>query len=341
MHSVKSTSRTLRASLTAMAEHLVEDGVADPHPSAELIAACVLGLSRDGLDAQADRLPTPEEQARLRDLVDRVAGGEPAAYALGGAMFLGRVFEVTRETLIPRRDTEELVRIALREIRSRPRPERLRLLELGTGSGCVAITLALELPGATVFATDISAASLAVARRNLDRHGVADLVLLAQGDLFEPVARLAADRPFDVIVSNPPYIPTGRIGALGRVVAEHEPHLALDGGADGLDFHRRILAEAPRFLATGGRVFLEHESDEGEPARRVGERAEGFEEVRILRDARGLDRVLTARRRATARELRTGTYQHIPAEKRLDPHPVRGDAAPRGLPGLRADSDPG
>jgi release factor glutamine methyltransferase len=340
MHPVEPTSQTLRAYLTAMADRLADDGVADPPPSAELIAACVLGLPRDRLDAQADRPPTAEEQARLRDLVDRVAGREPAAYALGCAMFLGRVFEVTRETLIPRRDTEELVRIALRDLRSRPLPERLRLLELGTGSGCVAITLVLELPGTTAVATDISAASLDVARRNLVRHGAADRVALAQGDLFEPVARLAADRPFDVIISNPPYIPSGRIGALGRAVAGHEPHLALDGGADGLDFHRRILAEAPRFLVPDGRVFLEHESDEGELARRIGEQAEGFEEVRVLRDARGLDRVLTARRRPSARELHTESHGHPHADKRLGPHPVRGDAARTGLPGLPADSDP-
>src|SRR4051794_17107074 len=105
MHSAESSCQTLRAYLTAIAERLADDGVADPPPPAELIAACVLGLPRDGLDAQADRLPSPEEQARLRDLVDRVARGEPAAYAIGCAMFLGRVFEVTRETLIPRRDT--------------------------------------------------------------------------------------------------------------------------------------------------------------------------------------------------------------------------------------------
>jgi release factor glutamine methyltransferase len=213
-------------------------------------------------------------------------------------------------------------------------------LELGTGSACIAITLALMLPESTVVATDISAAALAVAARNARRYGALDRVVLVQGDLFEPVARLAAERPFDLIVSNPPYIPTGKIDAMGRAVAANEPHLALDGGADGLDFHRRILAEAPRFLAPGGRIFLEHESDEGALARRIGERAEGFEEVRILRDARGLDRVLTARRRATARELHTESHGHPSAEERLGPHPVRSDAAPTGLPGLQADPDP-
>jgi len=308
-----SADRTLSLGrfLEVTAERLAADGVVDPPPPVGLIAARLLGLTRDRLDTESGRPPTSEESDLLRRALDRIADGEPAAYILGAATFLGREFEVTRDTLIPRRDTEELVRIVLREVRSCPSPGPLRLLELGTGSGCVAITLALELLATTVVATDLGAACLAVAGRNAHRHGIADRMTLAQGDLFEPVARLA-DRPFDVIISNPPYIPTGRIGVLGRAVAEHEPHLALDGGDDGLDFHRRILAEAPRFLAPGGRIFLEHESDEGGIARRIGERAEGFDEVRILRDARGLDRVLTARRWATARELHAESHSAYP-----------------------------
>ena len=290
-------TRSLGDLLKVVAERLAADGVADPPPPVELIAARLLGLAREWLDSEVDRPPTPEESDRLRRALDRIAAGEPAAYILGAATFLGREFEVTREALIPRRDTEELVRIVLREVRSRPSPGPLRLLELGTGTGCVAITLALELPAAAVVATDLSDACLAVAGRNARRHGVAERMTLVQGDLFEPLGRLAGGGPFDAIVSNPPYIPTGRIDAMGRAVARHEPHLALDGGADGLDFHRRILAEAPRYLAPGGLVFLEHESDEGALARRIGERAVAFEDVRDLRDSRGLDRVLTARRR--------------------------------------------
>jgi len=289
-------SRSLRHFLELVAGRLADDGVADPPPPAGLIADRLLNLTREQLDAEADRPPTHEELDRLRRALDRVAAGEPAAYILGAATFLGREFEVTRDTLIPRRDTEELVRIVLREVRSRPSPGRPRLLELGTGSGCVTVTLALELPSAMVVATDLSAACLAVAGRNADRHGVAGRVTLLHGDLFEPVDRLAEGELFDLIVSNPPYIPTGRIGSKGPAVARHEPHLALDGGADGLDFHRRILAEAPRHLAPGGLVFLEHESDEGDLARQAGEQAGAFVEVRVLQDSRGLDRVLAARR---------------------------------------------
>lgn len=297
MHPVESASESLRAFLAAMAEHLADDGVADPPPSAELIAAHVLGLPRARLAAEADRPPTSEEQDRLRVLLDRVTAGEPLAYLLGCAPFLGREFEVTRDTLIPRRDTEELVKIVLDQVRAGPLPARPRLLELCTGGGCVAITLALELPQAELVATDLSPAALDVAWRNVRRHGVTGRVTLAQGDLFAPVARLAAGRPFDLIVSNPPYIPTGEIDAMGRAVAAHEPHLALDGGADGLDFHRRILAEAPRHLAPGGRVFLEHECDQGPAARRIAEALDAYGEVRIFKGSLGRDRVLVARRK--------------------------------------------
>jgi release factor glutamine methyltransferase len=296
-HPVVGACQTLGEFLAAMAQRLADDGVADPPPTAELIAARVLGLPRDRLDAEASRPPTAEEQARLHGLLDHVAAGEPAAYLIGYAPFLGREFEVTRDTLIPRRDTEELVKIVLEHVGAEPLPDRPRVLELGTGSGCVAITLALVLPEAEVTATDISAAALAVAGRNARRHGALDRVVLVQGNLFEPIALHVTARPFDLIVSNPPYIPAGKIDAMGRAVAANEPHLALDGGDDGLGFHRRIIAEAPLYLAPGGRIYLEHEVDQGPLARRIGEASDAFEEVRIIKDGGGRDRVLAARRR--------------------------------------------
>jgi release factor glutamine methyltransferase len=297
---VTSECQTLIGFLAAIADHLADDGVADPPPTAELIAAHVLGLPRERLDAEAGRPPTAEERARLLGLLDHVAAGEPAAYLIGSAPFLGREFEVTRDTLIPRRDTEELVKIVLEHVGAQPLPDRPRVLELGTGSGCVAITLARALLEAEVTATDISAAALTVAGRNARRHGVDDRVMFVRGDLFEPFARNAGERPFDLIVSNPPYIPTGKIDAMGRAVAAYEPHLALDGGDDGLGFHRRIVAEAPRYLAPGGRIYLEHEADQGPLARQIGAASDAFEDVRIIKDSGGRDRVLAARRRWAA-----------------------------------------
>jgi release factor glutamine methyltransferase len=161
----------------------------------------------------------------------------------------------------------------------------------------MAISFAKMLPRARVVATDICAGALAVARRNVARHGVEERVALGQGDMWEPVAALAAGRPFDLVVSNPPYIPTPGIADMGSHVAGHEPHLALDGGADGLDPHRRILDAAADYLAPGGRLFLEHEWYHGDIARALARHHPGrYEDVRTLQDANGKDRALHARR---------------------------------------------
>ena len=152
------------------------------------------------------------------------------------------------------------------------------------------------------MATDVSEGALAVARHNVQRYGVGDRIELGLGDMWEPVEALAAGRPFDLILSNPPYIPTKEIFGMGRHVAEHEPHLALDGGTDGLDLHRRILDGAADHLAPGGRLFLEHEWYHGPAALALAERAADIlTDVRTLRDANGKDRALYARQQGPAR----------------------------------------
>ncbi|QDV38051.1 peptide chain release factor N(5)-glutamine methyltransferase [Tautonia plasticadhaerens] len=297
MSSDLGTRTTLRSALEAVADRLDRlDGVKDPRPSVDLLAAVVLGVEPGNELGGLDRPPTAREQGRIDGLIRRVEQGEPIAYVLGFSPFCGRIFEVSRGTLIPRRDTEELVRIVLDDVRARPLPDRPLVLELCCGSGCVAITLADRLPGADVVATDLSGEALAVADRNVRRHGMTGRIRLGQGDLAEPAARIAAGRRFDLIVSNPPYIPSGGIEAMGPAVAGHEPLLALDGGADGLDFHRRILDEARLLLSPGGRVFLEHEHDQGESAVRVAHTfGSEYEDIRVLRDSGGRDRVLAAR----------------------------------------------
>jgi release factor glutamine methyltransferase len=190
------------------------------------------------------------------------------------------------------------VQIVLDEVAQRPLPPNPHVLELCCGSGCVAITFAYRLSGARVVATDISRPALDVARRNVERHNREGRVVLGEGDLWEPVGPLMNGRRFDLIVSNPPYIPTENIPAMGKHVAEHEPHLALDGGADGLDPHRRMLERAGEYLAPGGRMFLEHEWYHGDAARRLAERhADVYDDIRILRDANNKDRALHVRRR--------------------------------------------
>ncbi len=264
---------------------------------AETLVAAILDVPHEELKSHAGRKLDPEQGRRFEEIARQASPDVPLAYAVGRAPFLDLDFEVSRDTLIPKVDTELFVGTVLDELARSPLPPEPHVLELCTGSGCLAIFLADRLPGARVVATDVSREALAVAGRNVLHHGVGDRVALGQGDLWEPVAALAEGRPFDLIVSNPPYIPTGEIFGMGRHVSEHEPHLALDGGADGLDPHRRILDSAADYLSPGGRLFLEHEWYHGTPARALAERHRGrYDDVRTLKDANHKDRALHARR---------------------------------------------
>jgi release factor glutamine methyltransferase len=176
--------------------------------------------------------------------------------------------------------------------------ESPRVLDLCTGSGCVAAAIAQNLKRSTVLAIDKSAAAAEVARRNVERLGLSDRVRVEIGDLFAPLTNLSDAQPFDLIVANPPYIASDQIDKLDRSVRDYEPREALDGGTDGLDVHRRILAEAPRRLVPGGRIFLEIAFDQGAAATEMIRGHDAFEEAKVLRDRAGNDRVLAARKRA-------------------------------------------
>ncbi len=219
--------------------------VDSPRLSAERLLAHVLSLPRIQLYTRYDRPLSDEELAGYRDLVKRATEEEPIAYLTGRAHFFNLDFDVNRDVLIPRPDTETLVENLLQTARIQSGLEAPRVLDLCTGSGCIAAAIAYHLKASNVFATDISPAAVAVARRNIERLKLADRVSVEEGDLYEPLVGRVDALPFDVIVSNPPYIPTGQIASLDRSVREYEPLVALDGGLDGLTLHRRILDEAP------------------------------------------------------------------------------------------------
>lgn len=265
--------------------------------SAELLLAHVLKVPRIKLYTDYERALSEKDLAGFRDLVRRASEQEPIAYLTGTAHFFNLEFEVTRDVLIPRPDTETVVENVLQLARNQVGFESPRVLDLCTGSGCIAAAIAYHLKTAVITATEISPAAVAVARRNIERLGLAGRVIAEEGDLFEPLSRMVDAQPFNLIVSNPPYIPTAQIETLDRSVRDYEPIRALDGGADGLDFHRRILAEAPARLLPGGRVYLEIAFDQGPPAQQLATAVEAFEDVRILKDFVGRDRVLTAKRR--------------------------------------------
>jgi release factor glutamine methyltransferase len=270
-----------------------------PRLSAELLLSHVLNdAPRIKLYTEYERPLSETELNRMRALVQRAAEEEPIAYLTGRAHFFNLEFEVSRDVLIPRPDTETLVENVLQTVRHQPGLESPRVIDLCTGSGCIAAALAHHLKTATVLATDISPAAVAVARRNVERLGLAGRVIVEEGDLFAPLSHMVDVQPFHLIVANPPYIRTSDVETLDRSVRDYEPVQALDGGMDGLILHRRILEEAGDRLVPGGRVYLEIAFDQGDLAREVGSAYPGFDEVRILKDFGGRDRVLALKRKS-------------------------------------------
>ena len=263
-------------------------GVDAPRLTAELLLAQALGCDRVRLYLDFDKPLGDEELARYRELVKRRAGGEPTAYLTGAREFFGHRLAVDPRVLIPRPETEQLAELGLAAL-----AEGGSALDLGTGSGALAIARSLGRPGAAVTAVDLSPEALEVARANATALGAA--VTFLAGDLYAP---LPPEQRFDVIVSNPPYLPTGELAGLQREV-QREPRLALDGGADGLDLLRRVVAGAPARLATGGLLLLEmHESHlESLPALCL---AAGFASAEVRRDLAGLPRLTMARMAASA-----------------------------------------
>lgn len=275
-------------------------GVDQPRLSAELLLSHVLGVPRIKLYTDYDRPLDERLLSTYRELVRRAVEQEPIAYLTGRAHFFNLEFDVTRDVLIPRPDTETLVENVLQTVRHQSGLEAPRVLDLCTGSGCIAAAIARSLKTSTVLAVDISGPAVLVAKRNIERLGLSDRVTVEQGDLFEPIARLVDARPFDLIVANPPYIASDQMQSLDRSVRDFEPAGALDGGVDGLAIHRRILESAPKHLEPGGRVFLEIAFDQGPGARELAAAFDAFEPPRILKDFGGRDRVLTMQRKSEA-----------------------------------------
>ena len=227
---------------------LTASGCPDPAVDARWMAEDALGMTRQELTFESDRSIPGDALARLEAMLDRRVGGEPVQYILGTADFMGLRFFVAPGVLIPRQDTETLAEAALVALRAMPGSPAV--LDLCAGSGCVGLSLASLAPDARVTLADVSREALEIARRNERALGVK--VELRHGDLYDAVGQAR----FDLIVSNPPYIPSAALLRLQREV-RFEPRLALDGGADGLDFYRRIAADAPGRLNPGGAIYLE------------------------------------------------------------------------------------
>lgn len=230
-------------------------------------------------------------------LIDRRAAGEPLQYILGSQEFMGLNFAVNPSVLIPRQDTETLVELALK--RAGEKKRSLSILDMCCGSGAIAVSMAHFLPKAKITACDISLEALEVARGNAARNGLNGRIEFRESDLFFMTKRKKTVRikdSFDMILSNPPYIPTQDIDTLQTEVRDHEPIKALDGGSDGLDFYRRIAEDAFGSLKKDGLMFLEIGCDQAEAVTSLLSGAGYYSEIEVHKDLTGLDRVISCRR---------------------------------------------
>ncbi|MCL5108913.1 MAG: peptide chain release factor N(5)-glutamine methyltransferase [Chloroflexi bacterium] len=256
---------------------------------AELLLAHSLRRDRAHLYAHSDEPLDRHAVRRWRGYLRRALGHEPVAYITHSREFYGLDFYVDRRVLIPRPETELLVAETLAWARRFAERESSlpSLVDVGTGSGAIAVALAAQLPGARLYAVDLSTAALAVARRNAVRHGVAERIVLLPGSLLQPLPEAV-----DLIVANLPYVSEAEMAQLAANVARHEPRSALAGGPEGLDLIRHLLAEAPAQLRPGGAIFLEIGAAQGESALNLARASFPAAAVAVLPDLAGLPRLL-------------------------------------------------
>lgn len=264
-----------------------------PRSDAEILLSHALGIGRVDLYVQYDRPLEPGELSTFRKLIKRRLGREPVAYIVGHKGFWTLDLAVTPDVLVPRPETELIVEAALGVIPSETLEGPLRVLDLGTGSGALVLALASERPGHLFFGVDSSREALGVAWKNAKKYGLEKAVAFFQGQWFDALP--AEGLPFDVIVSNPPYIRRDELDGLPAEISRYEPMQALDGGPDGMDCIRLIIEKAPLYLKPQGWLFMEIGCDQGTAVQGMLEEAMAFEEIRVTKDHSGLDRVLWAR----------------------------------------------
>jgi release factor glutamine methyltransferase len=298
---------TVMEALRWTAGHLESNEIENPRLQAERMLSAATGLSRVELYAHHDRPLSPEERAAYRALIGRRVAGEPLQYVVGEVAFRHLILKMRSGVFIPRPETEMLVQAVIDRVEAadgaavghaagqeagedepRPRSGEPRVLDLCTGSGAVALSLALELPGSGIVAVDASEEALDCARANAGRLGLADAVELRKADLLDAVG---AGERFDVVVANPPYVPSEALEDLEPAVRDHEPAAALDGGPEGLACVERIISGALGVLEPGGLLALELDSSHAERAADLARDA-GFECVTVLDDLAGRPRIL-------------------------------------------------
>ena len=273
---------------------LDEAGIELSQLEAGMLMAHLLDCPRHYLYTDRNRVLTHEEIKDYFEMVDKRVKGTPIHYIIGYREFMGLNFYVNEDVLIPRPDTEVLVEYVIsygKNLSIGPST----ILDIGTGSGAIAVSLAKYIDKAKVTAVDIHAGALLVAKKNAATHGVAHRIELVQGDLFTPLMDFKVKPKFDIIVSNPPYIPRDDIGGLEAQVKDFEPLQALDGGRDGLDFYRRLAKDAPAFLKDDGLWAVEVGYNQAHQVAAILKEQGSYNSIDFIKDLSGYNRVVVAR----------------------------------------------
>jgi release factor glutamine methyltransferase len=280
---------TVTEALRSGAEILHTASIASPEREAALLLRHVLNCDATYLYAHGDEKLNAVASILFKAVLKRRAAHEPFQLITGVQEFYGLVFKVTSDVLIPRPETEILIEDALAEFGKR---ENIRFCEIGVGSGCISIALLVNMHNASAVGFDISEAALEIAAENAETHAVSQKLELKRSDVFEALT----NERFDLIVSNPPYVPTSEISTLQEEVRSFEPRIALEGGEDGLDMVRRIVAKSPEYLDPGGLLYIEIGWNQSENAGQLLDDAK-WEGIEFLPDLQGIPRILKARLR--------------------------------------------
>jgi release factor glutamine methyltransferase len=288
--SPKPAPRTIAEAIDACRDRLVGHSPT-PWLDARLLAQFITGLDASAVIAYGDAVLDRGRKARLFELTERRAAGEPVAYLVGRKSFCGLDIAVDRRALVPRPETEALVEACVEGLRDRGQVQ-VRIADVGTGSGAIACALAHFLPEAAIVASDVSTDALELAAHNIERLGFAEQITLVRSDVLDGYA---SDARFDALVANLPYVADDAADDLEPGVRDHEPTVALMSGADGLDAYRKLMAQAPRHLDAEGSLYVECASTHAAALAKLARSAFPNTRVEVRRDLAGLDRYVIAR----------------------------------------------
>ncbi|MDP6388119.1 MAG: peptide chain release factor N(5)-glutamine methyltransferase [Candidatus Pacebacteria bacterium] len=273
---------------------LASNDIAAPHAEAEYLLAHALKCDKKDIIINHDKVLNNNETDLFKELIDRRLKREPSQHIIGEEEFWGLTFKVNKDVLIPRPETQLLVKEALNEAK-KCSPE-INIIDLCTGSGCIAISMAHELPESKVYAIDISANALEVARENAKRHGVDERITFCEGDLFNPIESLGLKGKIDLFLSNPPYVSKKMMEELQPEIELYEPVLAVAGGEDGFDYYRKIIPEAALYIKPGGFFFLEIGYGQTDGTMSLIEQAKVYKDIEVMKDFADIDRVFKMQR---------------------------------------------